>query len=263
LVGAEIVRDPSGGRDIEKITELLREGDTTHLSAVPLTISRLASTSEGERLLHGLQGGVVGGAPVSPDLADFLTHTRLRTGYGQTEASPGITLGEPGIWEAHYIGNPLGCLTQIDEEGQLLFAGENACLGFWQEGALHRLDPKRWVATGDIVREQENGLIFLGRVDDAFKLANGKRIQAGPIESCLKAKFPAIREALLTSRDGETLTLCVGLAPGVECPPFPALLDCLGAIGGRLHLVRVMPEGMFVHTAKGSLNRKATIEALL
>ena len=113
--GAEIQRDGAGGRNIPALLDLADETGITYFSAVPLTIRRLAETGRGQQFLRGLSGGIVGGAPVDENLAAFLSQTNLRVGYGQTEASPGITLGGPGHWPgAGYLGTPLGCETRID-----------------------------------------------------------------------------------------------------------------------------------------------------
>jgi acyl-CoA synthetase (AMP-forming)/AMP-acid ligase II len=96
LAGAELLRDPSGGRDAGSMLDVAAAHPVTHLHAVPRTITLLTDDARGRALLAGLAGGVVGGAPVDAVLAATLAGTRLRVGYGQTEAAPGIALGEPG-----------------------------------------------------------------------------------------------------------------------------------------------------------------------
>ena len=152
LGGATVIRDPAGGRDTEQLLHHGRRWSVTHCSMVPLTAKRLAATPAGRTFLQGLEGGVIGGAAVPRALADVLSATRLRAGYGQTEASPGIALGAPGDWECHYLGQPLGCEVRISDSGELLFRGANACLGAWEHGRLCRYPPGRWVATGDLAR---------------------------------------------------------------------------------------------------------------
>jgi acyl-CoA synthetase (AMP-forming)/AMP-acid ligase II len=145
--GADVVRDPGGGRDVDALLRLAAEHPVTHLDAVPHTAGLLAARADGRALLARLRGGVVGGAPIDAALAAALAATRLRVGYGQTEASPGIALGAPGAWRAGTLGRPLGCRVRVDADGVLAFRGPNACLGLWEGGRLVALPPDRWART--------------------------------------------------------------------------------------------------------------------
>ncbi len=283
LSEAEIIRDPSGGRDPASILRLSRAWGATHCSAVPLTVQRLLESGAGARFLEGLQGGIVGGAPVSGPLAERLAATRLRAGYGQTEAAPGLTLGAPGAWQANYIGQPLGCEVQVDEHGELFFRGPNACAGFWRDGGLDRRPPTRWVATGDLVRREGDDLFFRGRTDDAFKLLNGRFVRAGFWEATLKQAFPALHDAFLYTPDGYALALAVRLADdaaadesaddesaddkgaddksadggGGGAPTLDAVRACLGPLGDRLARVHRLAPGAWPTSPKGATDRAA------
>jgi len=263
LAGAEIIRDPEGGRDPESLLRLRDAWGATHLSAVPLTIQRLIDTSGGWRLLRQLQGGIVGGAPVSGPLAERLSYTCLRAGYGQTEASPGIALGPPGQWDAHYLGRPVGCEVAIADDGELLFEGPNACVGFWRDGSLDRLDPDRTVRTGDLVRREDGDLFFRGRTDDAFKLSNGRLVQAGALEATLKTDHPALRDALVFTPDGDDVA--VALCPDDPADTLPSAEDvreALGSLGSRLVWTTTVPPDRWITLPKGTVDRQAMTDTL-
>ena len=116
LCGAEIWRDPHGGRDPQSLLTLAHSAGATHLSAVPLVLQRLLQTPGGKALIDGLDGGIVGGATVDAPLAAALRGTRLRVGYGQTEASPGIALGGRGVFPGPgYMGRAVGCRVNVVE----------------------------------------------------------------------------------------------------------------------------------------------------
>jgi long-subunit acyl-CoA synthetase (AMP-forming) len=263
LAGAEIIRDPEGGRDPESLLHLRDAWGATHLSAVPLTIERLADTSGGWRLLRRLQGGIVGGAPVSGPLAERLSYTCLRAGYGQTEASPGITLGPPGAWDAHYLGRPVGCTVDVAENGELLFEGPNACVGFWRNGSLTRAEPDRTVHTGDLVRRDGEDLYFRGRTDDAFKLSNGRLVQAGAVEATLKTTYPTLRDALVFTPDGHdvAVALCPDDPTG-ERPSEEAVREALGSLGKRLVWTTTVPPDRWSTLAKGTVDRETMTNTL-
>jgi acyl-CoA synthetase (AMP-forming)/AMP-acid ligase II len=197
-----------------------------------------------------------------------LASTRLRAGYGQTEAAPGIALGPPGRWSANYLGRPLGCTVRLADDGELLFRGDNACVGPWTPGeGLRRLNPDRWVPTGDRVRREGDDLYFEGRKDESFKLANGRFVRAGRWEAALKEAVPALRDALLFSPDGLHLHLAVTVAPGADdgeeaAPDEATLRAALGPLGDRLDRVVVVPPADWPTSPKGAVDRHVLGEHL-
>jgi len=257
LAGGEVIRDPEGGRDPSSLVALADRWSATHLSAVPLTVQRLLGQEGGPALLDQLRGGIVGGAPVPGPLAERLSETRLRAGYGQTEAAPGITLGPPGRWAANYLGRPLGCEVEVAEDGELLFSGPNACIGVWRrcEG-LDRLDPGRTVRTGDLVRREDNDVFFEGRKDTAFKLSNGRLVRAGAWEGRLKSAYPFLHDTLLFTPDGTdvALALCTDRPPA-DCPSLGDLREFLGGLGSRLDEVTTVSPENWIQLPKGAVDR--------
>ena len=269
VAGAEIVRDPSGGRDVASMLTAARasaeRGHTvTHMHAVPYTMRLLVADDAGAQLLGSLRGGLIGGAPVDATLATALTRTQLRVGYGQTEASPGICLGEPGAWRPGTLGCALGCAVRVDDDGVLAFRGPNACLGEWHAGSrddparnagLVRLPPGRWVRTGDLAVEEADGsYTFVGRAAESFKLENGRYVAPLPIEAAVRARYPHIVDVVLSSRDGTTLDLA--LTSDDDLPPVSKLRPLLGALRGRpLRVVRVARDA-WARTPKGEIDRR-------
>jgi long-subunit acyl-CoA synthetase (AMP-forming) len=234
----------------------------THLHAVPHTARLVADHPDGAALLAGLRAGLVGGAPADAALADRLAGTPVRVGYGQTEASPGVCLGEPGAWRPGALGAPLGCNVRLDDDGVLAFRGPNAHLGLWQDGALAPLPPGRWVRTGDLARAEPDGTYtFEGRAADSFKLANGRYVAALAAERRALARWPQLTDALLSSPDGYALVVAASTARDDD--PLPAAADVaaelapvLGPLAARpLRLVRVRAGG-WARTPKGELDRR-------
>ena len=258
LADAELIRDPDGGRNPDGLVSLRDAWGTTHLSAVPLTIQRLLDQPAGRTLVRDLQGGIVGGAPVSAPLAERLSDTALRAGYGQTEASPGITLGARSEWKAHYLGRPVGCTVTIADDGELLFEGPNACIGFWRDGSLERLDPTRTVHTGDLVERDDDGFIFRGRKDASFKLSNGRFVPAGPLETTLKTTYATLRDVLIFTPDGDNVAVALcPRSPTAEVPDLEALQTTLGSLGNRLVWSTTVPPEAWQTQPKGTVDRPA------
>lgn len=260
LSASTIVLDPSAGRDPIAMARVARQWDIAWCSMVPLQAQRLADTPPGRDMLASLRGGIVGGAPVSAALAGILAGTRLMPGYGQTEAGPGITLGQPGKWSAHALGAPLGCRVRIDAEGRLLVQGENVCLGLWQERRLLTLPAGRWLDTGDLVAAHDGQLWFLGRADHNFKLSNGRFVHAAALEDALRRADPGIADAMLSSPDGERLRLLVILAPGALEPAPDSLRrvahGVLGTLAERIVSITFQSESHVHRTPKGAIDRR-------
>ena len=258
LAGATLVREPSAGRDVDAILAAAKRHAATHLDAVPHTVHRLAAHPAGRAWLAALGGGVVGGAPVDAPLAALLARTRLRVGYGQTEAAPGIALGDPGEWSAGLLGRPVGCTVRVDDDGVLAFRGENACVGTWDADGLAALPPDRWVRTGDLARVAADGTLhFDGRMADTFKLANGRFAAAAAIERAILAAFPQLDEALLSSPDGAALLLAVSMDAHRYVPlTADAVRPLLGGLSTRPLRIVTIAAAQWVRTPKGELDRR-------
>lgn len=257
---ATIWRDPRGGRDAEQLLAMLIAHSATHLCGPPLLFQRLLAHPAGRATLAGMAGGVLGGAMVSPELADALEGTQLRVGYGQTEAAPGICLGAPGDIEAGYLGAPLGCVTRIGPEGELEFSGANACFAAWSEKrGLTPLPRDRWARTGDLVRETDGRLYYCGRADGALKLPNGRWLGLEELELRIRSALPLAREARALSPDGRSIELWLPRESGVSLDDAVSqgrLADALGPARVVFAGVRYASRAEFYYTPKGELDRR-------
>jgi acetyl-CoA synthetase len=141
--------------------------------------------------------------------------------YGQTEINyivgncAAVTPPKPGAMGRGYPGHQVAVL---DEDGQPVAPGElgeicvqRSCdgamdpvfmLGYWNNpqataekffgGGIE--DPQAWGRTGDLAKQDDDGILwYQGRTDDMFKSA-GYRIGPGEIENCL-VKHPAVANA--------------------------------------------------------------------
>lgn len=257
---ATIWRDPAGGRDTEHLLAALVAHSATHLCGPPLLFERLAAHPAGPAILAGLAGGVIGGAMLAPQLAAALAGTRLRVGYGQTEAAPGICLGAPGDLEAGYLGAPLGCQTRISADGELEFSGANACFAAWSEDrGLLPLERNRWARTGDLVRVNNGRLYYSGRADGALKLPNGRWLGLEELEARIYSALPLAREARALCVDGRSIELWLPLESGVALEGEESrrrLAEALGPARAVFLGVRRAPRAEFYYTPKGELDRR-------
>ena len=165
--------------------EILNVDRPEVLFGVPRALSGIP-----DQVLTSLQGGIVGGAPIRGQLRERLKRTRLCVGYGQTECSPGVTLGRPGEWERDdFLGRPLGCEVMLgppdhDGETELLVRGKNTALGQLSGGSMRPVvTAEGWLPTGDLaIPTGDGGYVFRGRSDERFKLDNGRMVNPVPLE---------------------------------------------------------------------------------
>lgn len=269
MLDAELIyRDPKGGRDIGFMIEACTRLQLDYGCLVPVQARTLWESPEGAALLRSRMGGVVGGAPIDQTLAQALSGTRLRVGYGQTEASPGICLGEPGRFANGWLGSPLGCTARVATDGQLTFCGPNACIGRWDPASRTLIQDERvWRPTGDIVESSAvdgvSGYRFLGRVDDRFKLDNGRIVSPAPIEARLVEKCVRADQAiLLESENGRKLEVVMIQRPDAKTVDARCIGEELGPLAERLAAVHHISPEACPRSAKGEIDRAALRERL-
>jgi long-chain acyl-CoA synthetase len=153
-----------------------------------------------------LQYFVSGGAALNPEIARFFTSlgVGILQGYGQTEASPVISVNRPGQVRMETVGPPLpGVEVKLGPENELLVRGDLVMQGYWkapEETAKTIQDG--WLHTGDLAAIDSDGHIrIVGRVKDLIVNSGGENIAPAPIEQDL-VFHPDVEQALLVG-DGK------------------------------------------------------------
>ncbi|MEU6092344.1 Pls/PosA family non-ribosomal peptide synthetase [Streptomyces sp. NPDC047085] len=198
----------------------LVEQEITVVSTVPT----LAALWEPETL-NDVRLLIFGGEACPPELAQRLvTEGReVWNTYGPTEATvvacAALMTGEEPV----RIGLPLNGweLAVVDENGEPVAMGGSGQLVIGGVGLARYLDPEKdaekyapleslgWeraYRSGDLVRAEPEGLIFLGRADEQIKLG-GRRIELGEVDAALQA-LPGVAgaaAAVRTARGGNQL----------------------------------------------------------
>jgi non-ribosomal peptide synthetase-like protein len=174
--------------------------DITVVSTVP-TLAALwpADALEDVRLL------VFGGEACPPELADRLVEEgrEVWNTYGPTEATVVACAAQLTGHEPVRIGLPLAGwqLAVVNEFGEPVGMGETGELVIGGVGLARYLDPvkdaekfaplpslgwPRAYRSGDMVRAEAEGLLFLGRADEQIKLG-GRRIELGEVDAALQS----------------------------------------------------------------------------
>ena len=168
-----------------------RQESFTHLFVVPRVAALL---QDGQ--IRALAGGIVGGAPIAAELAERLRGSALRVGYGQTEAGPGICLGDPGDFRPAFLGRSL--VEAEQRGGTLHYRSPGQALGEWRAGRWQPIQHDGWVDSGDRVRcDDDGGWYWLGRRDARFVLADGRNVEPELEELRLLGQYPELATLVL------------------------------------------------------------------
>lgn len=146
---------------------------------------------------------ISGGAPLTPEIGDFLRSIRLSVieGYGLTETSPIIALNKPEANRSGSVGQPIDCNeVKISEEGEILVRGENVTQGYYKNPELtaEAINPEGWLHTGDLGTLDEDQFLYItGRLKNLMVTSGGKNISPQPLENALLTS-PWIEQVMVT-----------------------------------------------------------------
>jgi len=133
---------------------------------------------------------VSGGAALNPEVGSFFTAlgVGIIQGYGQTEASPLITVNRPGDVVMDSVGSAFdGVTLRLTEEGELLVKGPNVMKGYWRDEASTAMTIRDgWLYTGDLATIDDRGIVRItGRKKDLIVTSGGDNISPSKIEGLL------------------------------------------------------------------------------
>jgi long-chain acyl-CoA synthetase len=191
-----------------KVLNLVGEHGVTCFLAIP-SMYRVLAGVEGDFDVSSLRFPISGGEPLPMAVAEAFRArfgVDVYEGYGQTEASPVVSLNVPGARKAGTVGRALPgvevAVWNEDREpvrpgvvGELMVRGESVMRGY------HRLPDETsrtitadWLHTGDLGTMDEEGFIAITGRKKELIISAGENIYPREIEEAL-VEHPSVREA--------------------------------------------------------------------
>lgn len=158
------------------------------------------------------------------------------TGLGMTETAPSSTFAVQPNLRAGQIGLPCpgveAKLAPVDGKWEVRFRGPHVMNGYWRDPELsaQAFDDENYYNTGDAVtwadpKDQQQGLMFDGRIAEDFKLSTGTFVSVGPLRTqIIMAGAPIIADVVITGINRDEVGMLV-FARLEECAALAKLSD--------------------------------------
>ncbi len=206
--------------DADRTAGALQSGEATLVSLVPTMLARILATGIDRAL--GLRAALVGGGPMSADLAAGARWAGIPAAqtYGLTQACSQVTTSPAG--EPRTAGVPIApTAVAVGDDGEILVAGPTVAPG--------AAGSDGWLHTGDLGALDGRGrLTVIGRADDMI-VTGGENVAPAEIEAVLVV-HPAVAEAAVFGRPdpewGSAVVARVVLATGAAATPEDMRAHC-------------------------------------
>ena len=156
-------------------------------------LDKLVRTKVKQRFGGKIRYFISGGAALNPEVGEFFTSlgVGIIQGYGQTEASPLISVNKPSWIKIDSCGQPFDRTElQIAQDGELLVRGPSLMKGYWDDQkATDGTIKDGWLYTGDLATIDEDGFVrIVGRKKDLIVTSGGDNIAPSKLEAMLSSQ---------------------------------------------------------------------------
>ena len=263
LLGTRSVLMPTAAFDAQVTLDVIEAEGVTSLFLVPAQWQVLCAHPDVTRRTRSLRTISWGAAPATVPLLETMAKTfpaaEIISVFGQTEMSP-VTTALPSadaVRKIGSVGKPIPTIAAriVDdrmndvprgEVGEIVYRGPSLMAGYWNNpAATEEAFSGGWFHSGDLVREDEEGFLYVVDRKKDMIISGGENIYCAEVENVLSG-HPAVADvAVIGARHekwGETpVAVVVPADPAVP----PTLEDLTGWTAGRLASYK-KPTGLVV-----------------
>jgi fatty-acyl-CoA synthase len=220
LLGRPTVLYPLGAFDPDALLGVLAEEQVTGIFLVPAQWQAVCAAQRANPRQLKLRVLSWGAAPASDtllrDMAETFPGTQILAAFGQTEMSPVtcMLLGEDAIRKLGSVGKVIPTVSAriVDDEmndvpigqvGEIVYRAPTLMAGYWNNPkATAEAFHGGWFHSGDLVRQDEEGYIWVVDRKKDMIISGGENIYCAEVENALAA-HPAIAEVAVIGRTHE------------------------------------------------------------
>lgn len=189
--------------DADEILQLLEKDNLTIFWGVPTMLKMMADSPMFEVVdLSRIRYFIVGGEAMPVPLIGKW-HNKgvpIRQGYGLTEVGPNVTslnhqdairkagsIGKPNFYYQAKLVDDQGREAGVNELGELILKGPTVTPGYWRnEKATRETIVDGWFHTGDIMRRDEEGFLFvMDRIKNMY-ISGAENVYPAEVEYMLR-----------------------------------------------------------------------------
>lgn len=233
LLGRPTVLYPLGAFDPGALLDVLETEKVTGIFLVPAQWQAVCAAQRARPRTLALRVLSWGAAPASDtllrEMADTFPGANILAAFGQTEMSPVtcMLLGQDAIRKLGSVGRVIPTVSAriVDEDmndvpvgqvGEIVYRAPTLMAGYWNNpAATAEAFAGGWFHSGDLVRQDEEGYIWVVDRKKDMIISGGENIYCAEVENVLAA-HPAIAEVAVIGRPhprwGEVPVAVVALA---------------------------------------------------
>jgi fatty-acyl-CoA synthase len=274
MLGNRVVLQHTGGFDPEVAVHVMATAPSTVCAYVPAQWQLIAGLPSVAAALRGQRRALWGGSPASRPLLERMTEVlpvdSVVATFGQTEVTANATfsdprdsrralgsVGRPAMTMEHRILDDDGEDVASGDVGEIVYRGPTVTSGYWRRPeATAEAFRGGWFHSGDMVRTDADGLIYVVDRKSDMIISGGENIYPAELERVL-IEHPAVNEVAVVgeadARWGERPVAYVVLVPGTAPDRAELIGFCAPRLASFKHPSRIVAVDQLPRNAAGKV----------